>query len=306
MTPADVVDLRALRTAGVPWRETHELARSPQYVHILRSVLVHRSVVDDPATRARAVALVLPHGAAVCGETAAWLHGVDARAPGQHRSAPSLECLVPEGTVRRRRPGLLCREGTLPEQDVVLVHGVPTTSPVRTALDLARYAPPYVGLAALDAFAHLRLVTVPEVLARVRALPGARNIARARQLVEQCEPATESAGESWLRLRLFQAGLPRPEAQITVRDHAGREVYRLDLGYREQRIGIEYDGEEHHFRTSAQQRADTRRREDLARRFGWQVVGVHRGDVLGSRNHLERAVADMIGFDGPLLARQVW
>jgi len=177
---------------------------------------------------------------------------------------------------------------------------------VRTALDLARYTPPYVGLAALDAFTHRGTVTVPELRAQLRELRGARNVARARQLVELCEPATESAGESWLRLRLFQAGLPRPVPQISIRDASGREVYRLDLGYPGKQVGIEYDGEAHHFATSAQHRADLRRRQELLARFGWDVVGVHRGDVLGRRNDLERATADMIEFTGPLLARQEW
>lgn len=306
MTEDDVIDLRSVRATGASWREAHALARSPEYLHVLRSVLLHRSVVEDPRARARAAALVLPDRGAVCGETAAWLHGVDARPPGRHLHPPELQCIVPAGMVRRRRPGLACRVGILPAADVVMVHGVPVTSPARTALDLARYAPQYVGLAALDAFAHAGSVSRPELLARVRELRGARNIARARQLIEICEPSTESAGESWLRLRLFQAGLPRPVPQISVRGRDGREVYRLDLGFPEERVGIEYDGETHHFMTAEQQRADLDRRDDLQRRFGWRVVGAHRGDVLGQRNHLERAVADMIGFGGPLLARQTW
>lgn len=249
---------------------------------------------------------MLPDHGAVCGETAAWLHGVDVRAPGRHHAPPALQCLVPAGTVRRRHPGLSCRVGSLPAEDVVTVHDVPTTSPARTALDLARYAPAFIGLAALDAFAHAGLVAPDELHARTRALPGARNIARARQLIELCEPATESPGESWLRLRLSEAGLPRPVAQVSIRDDDGREVYRLDLGYPARRVGIEYDGDEHHFTTSEQHRSDARRRDDLWRRFGWQVVGVHRGDVLGSGNRLERAVADMIGHEHPVPVRRFW
>ncbi|MCM0640446.1 hypothetical protein [Cellulomonas wangsupingiae] len=119
-------------------------------------------------------------------------------------------------------------------------------------------------------------------------------------------PATESAGESWLRLRLVEAELPRPTSQISIRDATGREVYRLDLGYPEKRVGIEYDGEKFHNATHAQVVADERRRQDLTRRFGWTVIGVHRGDVLGRRNDLERTVAGLIGFEGTVLARQQW
>ncbi len=183
---------------------------------------------------------------------------------------------------------------------------MPVTTPARTALDLARYSPGFVGLAALDAFAHQGTVERRDLVARCRALAGGRNIARARRLVELCEPATESAGESWLRLRIFEAGLPLPEPQISIRDRHGREVYPLDMGYRDQKVAIEYDGEAFHHSSAEQQRSDLHRRDDLERQFGWTVVGVHRGDVLGRRNDLERTVAELIAFDKPVLARQQW
>lgn len=301
-----LVDLRLLRADGTPWRAAQELVRSGGYVPVLRSVLVRADAVDDPIVRARAVALVLPDGAAVCRETAAWLHGIDVRPPGQHRQPPALQCVVPRGVVRRRRPGLQCRVANLPPDDVLSVHGVPTTTASRTALDLARYAPPHLGLAALDGLAHQGAVTVDEVMGRAHRLAGARNIARARELITLCEPATESAGESWLRLRLVQAGLPRPVPQISIRDERGREVYRLDLGYPDVCVGVEYDGDAFHHATAGQQAHDERRRDDLQRRFGWDVVGVGRGDVLGPSNRLERAVAAMIRHDGVVLARQQW
>ncbi|MBO9567235.1 MAG: hypothetical protein J7503_00285 [Cellulomonas iranensis] len=305
MQDAPVLDMRHLRATGSTWAASHRLITSGRYVQLFRSVLVRRDLLEDPATRACAISTVLPRGAAVCRETAAWLHGVDTRAPGQHLAPPRLQCIVPTAVPRVRRPGQQCWTGALPAADVTVLGGVPATTAERTALDLARYAPGYIGLAAIDAFAHAGLIDPARLMRRARELPGARNIARARRLIELCEPQTESTGESWLRLRLFEAGLPRPEAQISIR-RGGREVYRLDLGYRDARVGVEYDGDEHHHRTVAQRRADERRRDDLRIRFGWTVIGVHRGDVLGSRNALERAVAELIRHDGVVLARQRW
>lgn len=306
MLTGTVLDMRALRAAGTPWAQLHELEVAGSHVQVFRSVLVRRAELDDPEVRARAIGTVLPPGAAVCRETAAWLHGVDARAPSLHLQPPSLQCVVPSGVARVRRPGQRCWISLLPPDDVTIVRGIPVTTPERTALDLARYAPRFVALATVDAYAHQGYVDLRALQARARRLSGARNIARARFVIEQGEPATESAGESWLRLRLVEADLPRPEAQIRVRDASGREVYRIDLGYREARVGVEYDGEAFHHMTGTQVSTDERRRRDLEHRFGWTVVGVHRGDVLGHRNDLERSVAALIGFEGVVLARQQW
>lgn len=306
MTSADVLDMRELRAAGTSWAAMHRLVESGEYTQPFRSVLARRAALDEPGVRARAVATVLPPGAAVCRETAAWLHGIDARPPGLHLRPPALHCVVPPGTSRVRRPGQRCWISDLSHDDVEVVHGVPVTTPGRTALDLARHSPRFVALAAVDAFAHQGLVDPRDLLARSRRMAGARNIARARFVLEQCEPATESAGESWLRLRLVEADLPRPTAQIRIRDRHGREVYRIDMGYPKARVGVEYDGEEFHHRTGAQLMADERRRHDLQTRFGWTVIGVHRGDVLGRRNYLERTVAGLIGFEGIVLGRQEW
>ncbi|UZN05064.1 type IV toxin-antitoxin system AbiEi family antitoxin [Cellulomonas sp. S1-8] len=306
MTSAPVLDMRQLRAEGTPWPAMERLVVSGEYVQLFRSVLVRRTALDDPDARAAAILRVLPPGGAVCRDTAAWLHGVDVRAPGLHLRPPSLQCVVPHGTARVRRPGQRCWIADLPDADIGFVRGVPTTTPARTSLDLARYAPRYLALAALDAYTHQGDVDLTALARRAHAMHGARNIARARLVLELCDPAAESAGESWLRLRLFEAGLPRPEAQISIRDDRGREVYRLDMGFRDARVGVEYDGETFHRATIQQRMADERRRDDLERRFGWTVIGVHREDVLGRGNALERAVGDLIGFEGIVMARQEW
>ena len=43
------------------------------------------------------------------------------------------------------------------------------------------------------------------------------------------EPLAESPGESWLRLRLIDAGFGRPTAQIVVKGSS--RDFRIDLGY---------------------------------------------------------------------------
>ena len=81
----------------------------------------------------------------------------------------------------------------------------------------------------------------------------------------------------------------------------GQQVYRLDLGYPDLRIGLEYDGVEFHDPAEARRR-DAARREDLRRRFGWDVYGFDRGHVWGLQPHVELAVGSLLGQE-PVLPR---
>jgi very-short-patch-repair endonuclease len=46
-------------------------------------------------------------------------------------------------------------------------------------------------------------------------------------------------------VRLVLAGLPRPRTQYVVRDGTGRQVARVDLGWEEHRLAMEYEGAWH-------------------------------------------------------------
>jgi very-short-patch-repair endonuclease len=67
---------------------------------------------------------------------------------------------------------------------------------------------------------------------------------------------------------IIDGGLPAPEPQIRVYDSTGRPMYRLDLGYREQKVGLEYDGQSH--LTTSRLNADRSRMNWLSAR-GWTM-----------------------------------
>lgn len=293
-----------LRALGLAKRELDALLAAGAVVQPVRGAYLDARIADDPVARARAVGLVLPAGAALARSAAAWLHGVDPRGPGQLSSPLTVECLVPVGQTVPVRAGLVARESALCGDDVTHLLDVPVTTPDRTALDLARYLPPFMGLAVLDAFAHAGLVQPEELGARVEGLAGQRGIRQARRLIRLADPAAESFGESWLRLRVLDAGFPRPELQIWMRDHASRGVYRLDLGWPALRVAVEYDGEEFHSRPE-QRQLDQRRRERLARDWGWHCIGVGKGEVLGRSLHLERGIGALLSI-APQLTRRCW
>lgn len=273
-------------------------------VQVVRGVFLRPAEVDDVAARAGAVALTLPAGAAVCRRTAAWLWGIDARGPSERDQVLDVECCVPVGSAVVRSAGVRGFVTDLLPEDVDLTHGVPCTTTDRTAVDLARWLAPHMGLACLDAMAGRGLVDPDHLADLVERWRGARYVDRARRLISLCEPLTESYGESWLRLRVVDAGFPRPEVQVWIFDENGVALYRLDMGWPDRRIGLEYDGEEFHSSTE-DRRHDEERRDDLARRFSWDVLGVGRGEVLGRSLALELGVGEMLGMQ-PKIARRTW
>jgi AbiEi antitoxin C-terminal domain len=279
-----------------------EMVRRGRVRRLLHDAYVDAQVPDTVELRARALCLVMPACAVICRRTAAWLYGVDAYAPNERDQALTVECVVPARLARVRRDGVRGWEETLDPEDLSTVHGVRVTTPTRTALDLARYAPRFMGLSAVDAFCHRALTTPSELMACAQRFCGGRNIAIARQLIGWAEPLAESPGESWLRLRILDAGFPRPQAQIKVYDTGGRMVYRLDLGYPALKIGLEYDGLEFHD-SPEHRKHDVHRRRELDRIYGWDAYGFDRGDVLGMRPTVELVVGGLLGIE-PLLPRR--
>ncbi len=74
------------------------------------------------------------------------------------------------------------------------------------------------------------------------------------------------------RLALIRAGLPAPHTQIEVRNAVGRVFARLDMGWPEWKVAVEYDGAQHW--TDARQRAwDIDRWAELEA-AGWSVIRV--------------------------------
>jgi AbiEi antitoxin C-terminal domain len=302
--PAEPFLRSACMPSGISLAGTEELLEAGLLRQPLRGVLVRSDLPDSVELRAAQVRLVLPEGAALCRATSAWLLGIDARPVGAHRRLPTVECAVPVGREPVRRPGVQCFVTDLRADDVTEIAGLPCTSPARTAIDLARWSTPGMGLAILDAMARRALIDPLDLRERVERWRGDRFIGQARRLISFCDPLAESYGESWLRLRFLDAGFPLPHLQISVVDDAGVEVYRLDLGYPQFRYSWEYDGEEFHLGLEAEA-ADRRRRADLERRWGWSVIGVGKNLVLGPSMTLEQGVAEVIGV-APVISRRAW
>jgi hypothetical protein len=255
---------------------------------VFRNVWVHEQVEDSREFRVEAVRLVLGKHAFVCGLTAAWLYGIDAR----DRRWDLVWVGCPTGSRLRTREGCYTREVTVDVTDLDMVNGVLLTTPVRTVYDCSRWLAAAERLVVADALVHDGLLTVEELSLYRNTHKGIRDVKRVDEVINGVEPLSESPMETRLRHLLVAGGLPRPTAQHVVRDASGNFVARLDLAYLGPRLAIEYDGAFHW-----NQRREDDRRRDAVRALGWTVLVVSASDLLEAgrgvvervRTHLRQA-----------------
>jgi hypothetical protein len=255
----------------------HELRRSCTRVY--RNVYLLRGVELSAQSRAVAAWLWSGKEAVVAGNSAAALLGakwVDARAPAE---------LI---TDRKRPPPLIItRNETLLAGETMLVNKIPVTSPSRTAFDLGRRPGLQTAVVRIDALARATGVTVPEVEVLIDTHRGARGLKQLRRILPLVDAGAESPPETRTRLLVITAGLPRPHTQIEVFNDWGRVLARIDMGWPEVKVGIEYDGSQH-WTDSRIRSNDIDRAAELQRR-GWILIRVsadllrYRPDVVISR-----------------------
>ncbi len=132
--------------------------------------------------------------------------------------------------------------GRIATDEVVRQSGMPVTSPARTAVDIARSCSVETAVVAADFALQERRLAAADLgaaLSRARHVGG---IGRARRALDLADGLSESPGETRVRLALIVGGLPRPALQIRVIAPDGRFVGRVDLGYPELGVLIEFDG----------------------------------------------------------------
>lgn len=239
-----------------------------RYTRLFRDVYVDPHVEITPALRAKAGWLWARRQGVVAGFSAAALHG--------SKWVDDMRAVDLIHDNRHRLPGIRTRGDRLEPDEIEVVEGVPVTAPARTALDLCCWYPTMTAVAAIDALARATDVKGPDIELVAQRYPGRRGIAQARQAVTLLDAGSQSPKESWLRVVLIRAGLPRPQTQIPVANRYGDVIAYLDMGWDDVKVAVEYDGEQHR-NDRWQYTRDVRRLETLEQ-LGWIVVRVVAGD----------------------------
>ncbi|MDV8001586.1 endonuclease domain-containing protein [Rhodococcus sp. IEGM 1408] len=261
-------------------RLSHEIAHLPRrrrerdFVKIADELWLPAGVVQDFETLSVAYSRLYPRGV-LTGWSAAMLHGISP----PDDAVPELS-VGPHGRVR---DGLRIRRYEVPDQAVNVVRGVRVTAMRWTAFDLARFNDHVYGVLAVEEF-YRRGVTRASMQETVAYMAGTWGVARARRVLADADPRSESPRETETRLFLKEAGYTNFLPQVEVRDLG----YRLDLADPELKIAVEYDGPHHD--DPIQQSKDRRRRNRL-QAAGWIVIVVDRRLFRHQRDEILQQVA---------------
>ncbi|MCV7068393.1 hypothetical protein H7H51_26605 [Mycolicibacterium farcinogenes] len=248
--------------------ELRKSALRTRYTRVFRDVYVSPGTELTPLIRARAAWLWSRRRGIVAGNSAAAVHGakwVDLDAPFEMIHS-------------NRNPiaGLRVRTEEIADDEIVRVDGIPVTSAARTALDIGCWYPRDNAVAALDALARATDLKAADVDLLAQRHARRRGIQRARTALDLMDGGAQSPQETWLRLILIDAGLPRPQTQIPVFDGPGDPFAYLDMGWEDIKVAAEYDGEEH--RSSNWRYNWDLRRAERIQRQDWINVRIAAGE----------------------------
>lgn len=273
-----------LATEAIASGEVSRRQLARQYTKLYRNVYHRNDITLTAVDRAHAAWLWSGRHAIVAGLSAAALLG--SRWVPADRPAELIR-------VHHRTPtGIVSHKDDVAEDEVCDVNGISCTTTARTAFDLGRWLPFEEGLIRVDALLNATDVAVDDVSELAARYPGSRNIRRLRRVIVLADGGAESPQESRLRLALIGGGLPRPVTQIPVRNSYGRVVRRIDMGWPQWKVGVEYDGEQHW--TDARNHAGDIDRLEFLSGLGWRIIRVSalhlRTDRVGIVRRAENAL----------------
>ena len=298
----------------------------PELVRLSRGLYRPEDQVGDLADRAAAFLDALPVRTVVGGITAARLHGL--WLPGA-LDTEAIEFVQTRGEVAPRRLGgsrrreIRTRRRSLRPDEIVVLDGLPVTSPARTWIDLAETLSledlvaagdsalrrPGSGADAdadrgadadADRDADIATACYAELDAAVRAAFHRRGVLRARQALTLLDRRSRSRPESHLRLAVVLGGLPWPEVNEDIHTDIGEWLAQPDLHFKRARLALEYNGSDH---------ADVKRmRSDITREIdvdqhGWKVVVFGPAEVFGRAYRIAPYVRHLLDTRDPGWAR---
>jgi hypothetical protein len=189
------------------------------------------------------------------------------------RRDPLIHLTTFDGWSQRTPSGIVLHQAP-PRGPVVERDGILVTDPADTAVDLARSGPEIDVLAVLDAALRSGIAAETLAEASLRA-ERRRGVVRVRDWLPYADWRADSAQESRTRFRFLDAGLPAPDLQVTVAIGDGSFRY-LDLGWKQARVGCDYDSEEFH---SGDVLRKDRYRHNQLTDLGWRMYYATGADV---------------------------
>lgn len=287
VAPADRVrrgaDSHRMNTKSLPFIGTEAAAAGlvtrrtlvSRHDMVYRNVYLPKGVKLTPDRRAVAAWLWSARNATLAGMSASALYGsrwIDEELPAELIRTEA--CPV---------EGVLIHRNKLRDDEVGVVHELPVTTPARTAFDIGRRKGLERAIIRVDALANATGLKAGDVMRLADTRRGARGMVQLRRVLALMDGGSESPQETRTRLLLIAAGFPKPQTQILVVDEYGSFVGRIDMGWAEFKVCVEYDGRQH-WDDPAQHAYDIDRLAELTA-HGWLIIRVSR-DLLRYRPHV--------------------
>jgi hypothetical protein len=235
-----------------------------RYDAVYRNVYVPKGQMLTAADKAVAAWLWSERRATAAGVSAAALHGTkwfDAKLPAELNQRH-----------RHKTKGILLHSDKLADDEVCIANGIPATTPARTAYDLGRRRGLTTAVIRLDALMQATNLKQIDVEALAQRHRGTRGIVQLRQAIGLSDGGGESPQETRTRLILTHAGLRPQRTQIEVFDNFGEFVHRIDMGWDDWMVGVEYDGAQHW--TDPDVRANDIETQAVLEALGWRIIRV--------------------------------
>jgi very-short-patch-repair endonuclease len=249
---------------------TRKQLRERSYRRLVQGVYADPSLEFDHRLRCTAVALLLPPGAVIGGQSAAAWHGADFAG-----AFDPVTVLRPPNVLWKGPREVRVHQTEVDPLDVEVRDGVPITTARRTAWDVAALESLGTAVAALDAMVRAETLDMHDLTTLLEGGSGRWGVAKVRRAYPLVDPRAASSPESRVRVALRMAGLV-PVPQYEVHDRMGRFIARVDLAFPGARLAIEYDGA-YHFEEN-QIVLDDERIHRLER-AGWRVIRLSSVDL---------------------------
>jgi len=243
--PAATFTREQARGAGFGDHEIACAVRAGRWVRVRRDMYALPFGVGSQPTeeqshvvRVQGVAAKLGHRCIVSHQSAVLVHGL----PVWGASLDQVHLTRIGAGTSRSRAGVTMHLNRLLDGDDVVVHDIRVTTAARSLVDLARVAGFEAGVCAMEAALRLRSTTRIELERASTPLHRQRGAGVARRAVDFVDGASESVGESRMRVAIHELGLPAPQLQELFCNDRGRPVGRVDFWWPDVNVIGEFDG----------------------------------------------------------------
>ena len=262
---------------------TRRQLRSSAWRLLFRDVYACATLPVTHELRAVAAASVLVPAAVVTGRSAAVLWGLPAAGPDD-----DVELTLPPRATASAVTGVRVRRAALLSDQVTRRRRVAVSTPVATAVSVARTGPLEEAVVFLDQFIASGMVDLDDVRAAAARVTG-RGCRRAVEVARLADGLAGAPQETRLRLLLHRSDLPEPVAQHSV--YRGRVfLARVDFAWPGHRLALEYDGLWH---AEPGQFVADRRRLNRLLAAGWRVLFVTAADLYHPDELIARIAAEL-------------